>query len=220
MGVSCGTTCLKIFIFVYCITTIIFGAMCDGIGIHLLLKSQHTSSYIPVGSFILIVVAGSLVIVIGILGIIGAWKESKCTLYSFSVGAAILLVIEFGAAIFVFIGQGQFVNTVGTAMRSRITQVQASGLDATDPTIDAIQAQLKCCGGFGPNEYAVSPGSCCEDGQRECRTPYQVGCAQVIYNELQTYVSTVGVIAVILCLLGLGVIIGAFRLAHKMKDFE
>uniref|UniRef100_A0A5K3FU78 Tetraspanin n=1 Tax=Mesocestoides corti TaxID=53468 RepID=A0A5K3FU78_MESCO len=62
---------------------------------------------IPTGSFVFIIVIGIVVVVIALLGFIGAWKRNKCMLLTFAILAGILFVIEFIAAVLTFVVQAQ-----------------------------------------------------------------------------------------------------------------
>ncbi|VDD77701.1 unnamed protein product [Mesocestoides corti] len=151
MAVSCNTVCLRISLVVYSIIITIIGIACAGVGIYLLLKSQDTTGLLPFSSFILVVVAGVLVLIVGFLGFFGALKQSTCLLRSFGIGASILLVIELAATIFVLVSQTK-------------------------------------------------------------------GCAQALHAVLENYTWAIGISVIVLCLIEIGAIVSACRLARKQTE--
>uniref|UniRef100_A0A5K3FU52 G-protein coupled receptors family 1 profile domain-containing protein n=1 Tax=Mesocestoides corti TaxID=53468 RepID=A0A5K3FU52_MESCO len=135
MKTSCSKRLLKILIYVNGLIVIIIGFICNCIVVHLLLSPHETNAITPIGCVILIIVAGELCTV-GVVGIIGAWKEGTCMLYSFAIRATILSLFELAVAIFIFIGQGPFVSVFGAAIEKRIKKSQSEGAHMAVPSID------------------------------------------------------------------------------------
>uniref|UniRef100_A0A5K3FH28 Tetraspanin n=1 Tax=Mesocestoides corti TaxID=53468 RepID=A0A5K3FH28_MESCO len=224
MACSCSETANKIVVSVFSIIVLFFGAVWLFFGVFLVVMASQAESAIPTGSFVFIIVAGIVVVAIAILGFIGAWKRNRCMLLTFATFAGFLFVIELIAAVIVFVTQTQFVRLLGFALQQQISAIEDSsqgpGADDFMQALDKLQETLKCCGGVSASDWKTVPASCCPSGNKGCKDPYPVGCAEAAFDLFKGYFLASGIITILLCIVELTAVICACVLAHQYKNYE
>uniref|UniRef100_A0A5K3FZV8 Tetraspanin n=1 Tax=Mesocestoides corti TaxID=53468 RepID=A0A5K3FZV8_MESCO len=129
MACSCSETANKIIVSIFSLIVLFFGSACLFYGVILVVMASRAVSGIPIGYFVFIIVIGIVVVVIALLGFIGAWKRNRCMLLTFATLAGILFVIELAAASLIFVAQTQFVRLLGFALQQQISAIEDSSPD-------------------------------------------------------------------------------------------
>ncbi|XP_046547703.1 tetraspanin-18-like isoform X2 [Haliotis rubra] len=168
----------RCFLIVFNIIFLIFGVLCLGIGIWVVVDKTHVialfryssdkiddlnaydvPSLLESGAYILIAV-GALVFVISVFGFCGAIKKSRCCLITYGVLVGIILVIQVAAGIAVGVFSSQFDNFAKPFLNETMPMKYKGPYDHSDVislALDALQASQGCCGVNGPNDFASYP---------------------------------------------------------------
>ncbi|KAG5839148.1 hypothetical protein ANANG_G00201870 [Anguilla anguilla] len=150
MGKGC-ITATKYFLFLFNLLFFIFGALILGFGLWVLLDSQsfiavlQESSYtLKVGSYILIAV-GSMTMLMGFLGCVGAVYEIRCLLGLYFICLLLILVSQVTAAALIYFQKDLLKNEMAGIVNKII--VEYSGGNTTrELAWDYIQRTVNCCG--------------------------------------------------------------------------
>ncbi|XP_064168243.1 CD82 antigen-like [Anguilla rostrata] len=150
MGKGC-ITATKYFLFLFNLLFFIFGALILGFGLWVLLDNQsfiavlQESSYtLKVGSYILIAV-GSMTMLMGFLGCVGAVYEIRCLLGLYFICLLLILVSQVTAAALIYFQKDLLKNEMAGIVNKII--VEYSGGNTTrELAWDYIQRTVNCCG--------------------------------------------------------------------------
>ncbi|XP_046376205.1 tetraspanin-18-like [Haliotis rufescens] len=164
----------RCFLIVFNIIFLIFGVLCLGIGIwvvvdktHVIslfryssdkvddLKAYDVPSLLESGAYILIAV-GALVFVISVFGFCGAIKKSRCCLITYGVLVGIILVIQVAAGIAVGVFSSQFDSFAKPFLNETMPEKYKGPYDRSDVisfALDVLQASQECCGINGPGDF-------------------------------------------------------------------
>ncbi|XP_037072156.1 tetraspanin-9-like [Pollicipes pollicipes] len=161
------------------ITLLIFigGGALLGIGISSLVQDgsqvEHLISIeLYQGTAILIIVAGSLIVLVSFLGCCGAFQESKCLLGTFFCLVFIMFVLTGAAIVTGFVvGSDSILDSVETELRESIQYYKSK--EAVKDAWDALQKAFECCGVDGPEDWPDVPDSCYKEGSKK---PFDKGC--------------------------------------------
>ncbi|KAK6472811.1 CD82 antigen-like [Huso huso] len=160
MGKGCLTV-TKYFLFLFNLLFFIFGALILGFGLWILLDNQSfiavlqkSSDSLKVGAYILISV-GSLAMLMGFLGCMGAVYEIKCLLGLYFTCLLLILIAQVTAVVLIYFHR----ETLKKEMSFIITDliVKYEGNSTTDIAWDYIQRNVGCCGWLGPANWAMNP---------------------------------------------------------------
>ncbi|KAK6472671.1 CD82 antigen-like isoform X2 [Huso huso] len=160
MGKACLTV-TKYFLFLFNLLFFIFGALILGFGLWILLDNQSfiavlqkSSDSLKVGAYILISV-GSLAMLMGFLGCMGAVYEIRCLLGLYFTCLLLILIAQVTAVVLIYLQR----ETLKKEMSSIITDliVKYEGNSTTDIAWDYIQRNVGCCGWLGPANWAMNP---------------------------------------------------------------
>ncbi|XP_063294960.1 CD82 antigen [Pelobates fuscus] len=204
--------CMKVtkyFLFLFNLLFFILGAVILGFGIWILVDKtsfiavlQSSSSSLNIGAYILIAV-GSLTMVMGFLGCVGAVNESRCLLGLYFSFLLIILIAQVVAGVLIYFQRESLKKEMTTIIDNLIlTYNYNDGKNTSaENTWDYIQRNLKCCGWISSqnwtanpevaNNTAVYPCSCLENESeqngmcsRTNQTIYDIGCAQGVESWL------------------------------------
>ncbi len=165
----------RCFLIVFNIIFLIFGVLCLGIGIwvvvdktHVIALFRYSSDKIDVGAYdvpsllesgaYILIAVGALVFVISVFGFCGAIKKSRCCLITYGVLVGIILVIQVAAGIAVGVFSSQFDSFAKPFLNETMPQKYVGPYNHSDVislALDALQASQECCGinGQGDFEY-------------------------------------------------------------------
>ena len=187
--------------------------------------SDIISADLYTGTSIVMITAGSLVLIISFLGCCGAFRESRCMLATFFCLVLVLFVLTFTAAItgFVFGGDG-----ITEALRAAMTDSLDNYKAGEEPAVaawDTIQQDFQCCGVRGFYDYHDAdsgitniPKSCYAD--QDTSNPsklYVQGCFNATLSFIEANSSLLGGIALGVSLFLLMAMVGACFLMRTVE---
>ncbi|XP_051779471.1 CD82 antigen-like isoform X2 [Erpetoichthys calabaricus] len=150
-------TATKYFLFLFNLIFFILGGLMLAFGLWILLDNQsfivvlqESSSAMKVGSYILISV-GSLSMLLGFLGCIGAVFEIKFLLGLYFTFLLLIMIAQVTAIVLIFC-QRELLSGELTLIINRVI-TNYNGKNSTDAAWDYIQKQASCCGWYGPGNW-------------------------------------------------------------------
>lgn len=157
MGKGC-VTATKYFLFLFNLLFFIFGAVIMGFGLWVLLDNQsfitvlqESSTTLKVGSYILIGI-GSLSMLMGFLGCIGAVYEIRCLLGLYFTCLLLILIAQVTAAVLIYFQRDLLKQEMSTIVNKIL--VNYSGHNkSSEHAWDYLQRTMKCCGWTGPSNW-------------------------------------------------------------------
>ncbi|XP_018607881.1 CD82 antigen-like [Scleropages formosus] len=151
-------TATKYFLFLFNLLFFIFGALIMGFGLWILLDNQsfiavlqEESNSLKVGSYILIGV-GSLSMLMGFLGCIGAIYEVRCLLGLYFTCLLLILIAQMTAAVLIYFQRDLLKNEMSIIV-NKILVDYTIGNKTTEQAWDYIQRTMQCCGWTGPSNW-------------------------------------------------------------------
>jgi len=181
---------------------------------------------------IFIIIVGGVIFVVAFFGCCGAWKESRCLIYTYAVFLAIILVAQLGAGIAAYMLKGDLNTEVSKKMNSGMEHYQQEGFEGVTDTWDIVQKNLQCCGVDAPGDWSLKrptlfpngtyPDSCCKGGQEAAcgkdssKPKYDNGCFELFKSEFVDNIATIGGVALGVAALEFVVILLACCLGKRM----
>ncbi|XP_044739611.1 CD151 antigen-like [Chrysoperla carnea] len=107
-----------------------------------------------VGSYILLI-AGILIVIVSFFGCCGAFKESRCLLIAFSSCLLVIIVLELSAGIWADYNKERLEPYLRKQAQKTIEDDYWTQ-ELSRKAFNSIQANLECCGGEGPQDWARS----------------------------------------------------------------
>ncbi|XP_023697901.1 CD82 antigen-like [Paramormyrops kingsleyae] len=215
MGKGCIAV-TKYILFFFNLLFFLFGLLILGFGLWVLLDNQsfiavlqESSSSLKVASYILIGV-GSLSVLMGFLGCLGAIYEIRFLLGLYFTCLLLILIAQVTAGVLIYFQQDLLKNELSGIVNKIIVEYTGKN-KTTDKAWDYIQRTVKCCGWIGPSNWTENsvnknatrrlyPCSCYNNSQEETGfcdsmsanwTIYDKGC---IYSVETWLFSNIGVI--------------------------
>ncbi|KAL1005792.1 hypothetical protein UPYG_G00064060 [Umbra pygmaea] len=119
---------------------------------------------------------GTLLVLLGVIGWVGAWKEHRCFIMLYFISLSTMFVAEGAGVIFMLVYQNVMEDTIRRASKESL-QTSYLGQTAADPISRAwntIMVHYKCCGFdnstldfsksvFSSNTGLLYPRTCCVD---------------------------------------------------------
>uniref|UniRef100_UPI00398F62AB CD82 antigen-like isoform X1 n=1 Tax=Pristiophorus japonicus TaxID=55135 RepID=UPI00398F62AB len=157
MGKGC-IKATKYFLFLFNLLFFILGAVILGFGLWILLDKtsfiavlQSSSSALKIGSYILLGV-GSVTMLMGFLGCLGAVNEVKCLLGLYFICLLLILIAQITAGVLIYIQRDGLKSEIAEIIHQMIINYnpQENTGKSFGTTWDYIQRKLECCGWTGP----------------------------------------------------------------------
>ncbi|XP_062858909.1 CD151 antigen isoform X2 [Trichomycterus rosablanca] len=182
---TCGTICLKYLLFIFNLIFWLSGGAVLAVGIWTLVdKSDYisllSSSTYSYAAYILIA-AGAVVMLTGILGCCATIKESKTLLIVFFVLLLLVFLLEITAGILAYWYYQELNEELKTDLKqTMVEKYQQPDEDHITRAVDKLQQDLKCCGsnssadwqeGAWIHKFAegrLVPDSCCKTPTYRC----------------------------------------------------
>ncbi|XP_074086871.1 CD151 antigen [Macrotis lagotis] len=221
---TCGTICLKYLLFTFNFCFWIAGLFVIAVGIWTLaFKSAYISllaSNTYMATAYILVVAGAVVMVTGILGCCATFKESRNLLLLYFILLFLIFLLEVIAGILAYIYRHQLSSELKDNLKDTMIQkYHQPGQEGVTMAVDKLQQEFKCCGSNHSEDWQESvwirsgeangrkaPDSCCKTvveacGQRDhASNIYRVegGCITKLEKFIQEHLKIIGA-------LGLGI---------------
>ncbi|XP_069751324.1 CD82 molecule b isoform X3 [Narcine bancroftii] len=218
MGKGC-IKATKYCLFLFNLLFFILGAVILGFGLWILLDNnsfiavlQSSSSALRVGSYILLGV-GSVTMLLGFLGCLGAVNEVKCLLGLYFTCLLLILIAQITAGVLIYLQRDRLKAEIADVIHQMMVTYnpQENRDKSFGATWDYIQRKLHCCGWLGPSNWTENvvvknsseilfPCSCHqrsendtlpETGFCEGVVPYTKGCVSSVEEWLSSNIGLI-----------------------------
>jgi len=247
---GCCDKCAKLFIMMINIVIVIIGGAILAAGIYWQLSPtgfykevfSHNIFNVPIVS----IVIGSLLLLVGLCGFIGACCEAMFLLKAYMGFLIVIMLVE----IVVAVGCVAMKSSVESYAEDRTQELigfygdeDKDEADIIKETIDLIQENFECCGVYGPNDWAslndafkgqtngdIVPNSCCKEANRDDETcgskaDYRTntdintgGCKTSMLNFVENNLLYVGITAGVIVILQIAILIMASKFRTTIED--
>ncbi|XP_072447965.1 CD82 antigen-like [Chiloscyllium punctatum] len=162
MGKGC-IKATKYFLFLFNLLFFILGAVILGFGLWILLDKtsfiavvQSSSSALKIGSYILLGV-GSVTMLMGFLGCLGAVNEVRCLLGLYFTCLLLILIAQITAGILIYFQRDALRSEISDIIHNVIVTYDPNTEEQTEEsfgkTWEYIQEKLNCCGWMSPSNW-------------------------------------------------------------------
>ncbi|XP_068117486.1 CD151 antigen [Hyperolius riggenbachi] len=183
---TCGTICLKYLLFTFNFFFWLAGLAVMAVGIWTLVQKSDFISLLPSSTYAatayILVVAGGIVMVTGILGCCATFKERKSLLKVYFILLLCIFILEILAGILAYIYYQQINDELKQSLKDTMTQkYQQPGEEKVTSAVDKLQQEFKCCGSNNSLDWKDSvwirspaadsrlvPDSCCKTVTPKC----------------------------------------------------
>ncbi|XP_067855285.1 tetraspanin-9-like isoform X3 [Heptranchias perlo] len=213
--------CLKYLMFLFNLIFWLCGCGLLGVGIWLSATQGNFATISPslpsLSAANLLIAIGTIVMVVGFLGCLGAIKENKCLLLSFFIVLLMIFFLELILVILFFVYRTEVAEYAREDLKIGLRLYGSEGNVGLTNAWNIIQTEYECCGVDNSTDWEPVlgvnsvPDSCCEEYSKGCgqHTPskwFVAGCYDkiVMLVEQQTVVlGTVAMSIVVIQILGM-----------------
>ncbi|XP_076863261.1 CD151 antigen isoform X2 [Brachyhypopomus gauderio] len=218
---NCGTVCLKYLLFIFNLLFWLSGGAVMAVGLWTLVdKSEYisllSSSTYSLSAYVLIA-AGAVVVLTGVLGCCATIKESRTLLIVFFVLLLLIFLLEITAGVLAYVYYQELNEELRNDLKETMVQkYQRPGQEHITRAVDRLQQDLKCCGsnssadwrqGTWAEELAAGrlvPDSCCKTPSDRCglrdhpSNIYRVegGCISKLEEFILQHLQILGAVAI------------------------
>ncbi|KAM6961015.1 CD151 antigen isoform 2-T2 [Aplochiton taeniatus] len=182
---TCGTICLKYLLFIFNLLFWLAGGVVMAVGVWTIMeKSDYVSllqsSYYSASAYILIA-AGAIVVVTGVLGCCATLKEMRSLLILYFILLLCVFLLELAAGVLAYINFQKLDETLKANLKeTMVHKYQQPGEECITQAVDRLQQQFKCCGSNSSTDWSDSawiqapsndrlvPDSCCKTPSDFC----------------------------------------------------
>ncbi|XP_074533410.1 CD151 antigen isoform X2 [Halichoeres trimaculatus] len=182
---TCGTICLKYLLFLFNILFWLAGGAVLAVGVWTLVeKSDYISllnSSLYSASAYILIAAGAIVIVTGIIGCCATLKEMKSLLIVYLILLLCIFLLEIIAGVLAYIKYQELDEDLKQNLQMTMQQrYRQPGEDSVTEAVDKLQQEFKCCGSNSSSDWTGSvyiqdednerliPDSCCKTPSDHC----------------------------------------------------
>lgn len=183
---TCGTICLKYLLFTFNFLFWLAGGGVMAVGVWTLLQKSDYISLLPsqtyAASAYILVLAGAIVMVTGVLGCCATFKEQRRLLRVYFVLLLCIFLLEVLAGVLAYIYYQQLNEELKQSLRDTMIQkYEKSSYEHITRAVDKLQQEFKCCGSNSSSDWAYSewirsqaaegrmvPDSCCKSPSPLC----------------------------------------------------
>ncbi|XP_075043941.1 CD151 antigen [Mixophyes fleayi] len=183
---TCGTICLKYLLFTFNFFFWLAGLAVMAVGVWTLVQKSDYISLLPSSTYAatayILVVAGAVVMVTGILGCCATFKERKSLLKVYFILLMCIFILEILAGVLAYIYYQQLNDELKQSLKDTMTKkYKQPGEDKVTSAVDKLQQEFKCCGSNNSQDWKDSvwiqspdaskrlvPDSCCKSVTPEC----------------------------------------------------
>lgn len=182
------------------------------------------ADFIPSNVFAPVIMLGTMGLVACLLAALGwyaAMEKRPCRLYTFSVFLIVLIISEFGGAIWALVStvklQDEMVKFMETSFSS-----YATNKDVAEKW-KSLQQQMQCCGIDGPTDYRGTgklDWSCCKQAtqnEASCHSILQGGCLVSLTQDIQNRVLWMSVLSIATAIIQISGVFCSCCLSNALK---
>jgi len=233
---------LKYIVFLCNFIFFLTGAAVLGIGVYVQVEFTEYYDFLSekyLGSGIILMVVGGVILIVAFFGCCGACTENACMMYTFGSLVALILIVEIGCTVTVFLFKDQVWNEVNHQLIDGLNKYGKNESQGTTQSWDELQSQFECCGvesylDWGSvlyfNETSSVPDSCCSDGKGavgcgngQLTDPthiYETGCLTALASFIKENLIIVGIAGAAIVVLQIIGVIVACCLGRRMKELQ
>ncbi|XP_063145374.1 CD151 antigen [Candoia aspera] len=215
---TCVTICLKYLLFIFNFFFWLAGGAVMAVGIWTLAeKSDYISllqSNIYMATAYILVVAGAVVMITGILGCCATFREQRSLLKVYFILLLCIFLLEIIAGILACVYYQQLNKELKENLRDTMTKkYKKAGEEGVTSAVDKLQQEFKCCGSHNYTDWSDSywykvekegrkvPDSCCKTVTDACGRrdhPSNIykegGCITKLGNFIQEHLIIIGAV--------------------------
>ncbi|XP_048463552.1 tetraspanin-9 isoform X1 [Rhincodon typus] len=199
--------CLKYLMFLFNLIFWLCGCGLLGVGIWLSATQGSFATLAPslpsLSAANLLIAIGTIVMVVGFLGCLGAIKESKCLLLSFFIVLLIIFFMELILVILFFVYRTEVAEYARGDLKLGLTLYGSEGNIGLTNAWNIIQTEYECCGVDNTTDWDSIlggnkvPDSCCQEYSKGCgeNNPskwFVQGCYDTIESLLEKQTAVIG----------------------------
>ncbi|XP_068097473.1 tetraspanin-4-like isoform X1 [Hyperolius riggenbachi] len=216
--------CIKITMFIFNLIFWLGGCGILGVGVWLAVTQGKFAtlsiSFPSLSAASLFMVTGSVIMVVGFIGCLGAVTEHRCLLLSFFVVLLIIFLLEIISLILFFAYNDNFHSYAQDDLKKGLKLYQSKDNLGLTNAWDIVQTEFRCCGVKNKTDWlevrntTIVPHSCCMEHSATCQsnpsTWWQEPCYEKVKKWVQSNISSVGIFGI--CIL----IVQVFGLIFSM----
>ncbi|XP_066466525.1 CD151 antigen [Tiliqua scincoides] len=215
---TCGTICLKYLLFIFNFFFWLAGGAVMAVGIWTLAEKSDYISLLQSNTYMatayILVVAGVVVMITGILGCCATFREQRNLLRVYFILLLCIFLLEIIAGILAYIYYQQLNMELKQNLKDTMTQkYRKEGEEGVTSAVDKLQQEFKCCGSHNASDWSDSewiktassgrkfPDSCCKTvtefcGRRDHPSNIykEVGCITKLENFIQEHLKIIGAV--------------------------
>ncbi|XP_061617556.1 CD151 antigen-like isoform X1 [Phyllopteryx taeniolatus] len=219
---TCGTICLKYLLITFNFLFWLAGGVVMAVGVWTLVEKSDYISLLPsmtyAASAYILVLAGAIVMVTGVLGCCATFKEQRRLLRVYFVLLLCIFLLEILAGVLAYIYYRQLNEELKQNLRATMMQkYEQKTHEHVTSAVDKLQQEFKCCGSNNSSDWAESvwirsndgngrvvPDSCCKTPSELCgrgehpSNIYKVegGCISKLEKFIQDHLKIIGAVGV------------------------
>ncbi|KAM4734971.1 CD151 antigen isoform 2-T2 [Anableps anableps] len=240
---TCGIICLKYLLFLFNICFWLAGGAVLAVGVWTLVdKSDYisllNSNFYSASAYVLIA-AGAIVIVTGIIGCCATLKEMRSLLIVYLVLLLCIFLLEITAGVLAYINYQELDNELRQNLKLTMQEkYQQPGQESITLSVDKLQQEFKCCGSQNFSDWTESqwiqraknqqlvPDSCCKTPSALCgrrdhpSNIYRLegGCIEKLEDFIQSQLYILGAVGIGIAFLQLVGIMFTCCLCRNLKE--
>jgi len=232
---NCCESLVKYFMVFFNILFILAGCILIGFGAWSQVDAKDYLNFLGdsyVNTPIFLMIVGGVIFLVAFLGCCGAWKESKCLIYTYAFFLAVILVAQIGAGIAAYMLKGDLDAEVVKNMNKGMENYEKPDFDGVTTTWDIVQNELHCCGVENSTDWAntrpdmftagQTPDSCCVGGQKngcgktDAEKKFEDGCYSLFKSKFIDNIAIIGAVALGVAGIELAIVLFACCLGKRM----
>uniref|UniRef100_A0A2K6QDV2 Tetraspanin n=1 Tax=Rhinopithecus roxellana TaxID=61622 RepID=A0A2K6QDV2_RHIRO len=208
--------CLKYMMFLFNLIFWLCGCGLLGVGIWLSVSQGNFATFSPsfpsLSAANLVIAIGTIVMVTGFLGCLGAIKENKCLLLSFFIVLLVILLAELILLILFFVYMDKVNENAKKDLKEGLLLYHTENNVGLKNAWNIIQAEMRCCGVTDYTDWYpvlgenTVPDRCCMENSQGCgrnaTTPlWRTGCYEKVkmwFDDNKHVLGTVGMCILIM----------------------
>ncbi|XP_068675064.1 CD151 antigen-like [Montipora capricornis] len=238
----CNIVCMKTLFFVFNFIFWLAGIGILAVGIWIMVFKSDYKSILDSDMYVIVpglmIAAGGVVIIVAVVGCLGAVKENRFFLISFLVMVTLIFALELTIGILAWVYSSKINEEIQTTIKDKIDQQYGVNADVTI-SIDKLQRENKCCGDTGGKSWNntawqrdqqsqgknnIVPDSCCKTETAGCGKrdhPSNIndkGCltqVEEFFRHHFTLLAIVGIGAACIQLIGIFVTVCVLRFVEE-----
>ncbi|XP_008972016.2 tetraspanin-9 isoform X1 [Pan paniscus] len=225
--------CLKYMMFLFNLIFWLCGCGLLGVGIWLSVSQGNFATFSPsfpsLSAANLVIAIGTIVMVTGFLGCLGAIKENKCLLLSFFIVLLVILLAELILLILFFVYMDKVNENAKKDLKEGLLLYHTENNVGLKNAWNIIQAEMRCCGVTDYTDWYpvlgenTVPDRCCMENSQGCgrnaTTPlWRTGCYEKLkmwFDDNKHVLGTVGMCILIMQILGMAFSMTLFQHIHR-----